>query len=151
MRSIHVAFWILLGTSMAGSAYSWEQRALSDIPLVAQAEQTSPPTPPPHPTRLSYPSDMPRPIHKVQPVCPADLKATGTVILDAIIDDEGSVMTVETVSGNPILAKAAIDAVKQWRYKPFLVNNQAVQIETKINVVFKLNEKGNLKPQPKKP
>jgi TonB family protein len=149
MKTIRMALGILLATSIAGSAYSREQSAQPTTPPATEAGQSAPGTAAPHPMRIRIATDMAQPIQIVQPVYPADAKITGTVILHAIIDYDGSVMMLETVSGNPILAAAAIEAVKQWRYKPVLLNNQPVQFETTINVVFKLDKRGNLKPQPK--
>jgi TonB family protein len=62
----------------------------------------------------------------------------GTVVLKAIIGEDGRVHDVGVVSGPKILQQAAIDAVKQWRYKPFLLNGEAVEVETEINIVFSL-------------
>jgi TonB family protein len=148
-KSSSIALSILLATSIAGSAYSQEQSAPPATPSARQAAQSAA-TPPPRPTRILLGTDMAYPIQVVQPVYPADVKITGTVVLHAIIDYDGSVLMLDTVSGNPILAAAATDAVKQWHYKPMLLNNQPVQFETRINVVFMLDKKGNLKPQPKK-
>ncbi len=63
----------------------------------------------------------------------------GTVVLDAIISREGTIENLRLVSGNPILAGPAIDAVKQWRYKPYRLNGEPVEIETRITVIFQLN------------
>jgi protein TonB len=66
-------------------------------------------------------------------------RLTGTVKLEAIIDKDGSVGHVEVLSGHPILARAAIEAVRQWHYKPTLLNGQAVAVDTFITVNFILN------------
>lgn len=150
MKSIPVALSILLATSIA-EAYSQEQSAPPATPPATQAAQSAPAVPTPHPMRILIGTDMAHPIHIVQPVYPADVKIAGRVVLHATIDYDGSVTMLEIVSGNPILGTAAIDAVKQWRYKPILLNNHPVQFDTTIIVVFKLDKKGNLKPQPKNP
>jgi periplasmic protein TonB len=62
----------------------------------------------------------------------------GEVVLTAIIDKDGNVENLQVVSGHPLLAPAAIDAVKQWRYKPYLLNGQPVEVETTITVNFEL-------------
>jgi len=54
----------------------------------------------------------------------------GEVVLTAIINKDGNIENLEVVSGHPLLAPAAIDAVKQWRYKPYLLNGQPVEVET---------------------
>ena len=63
---------------------------------------------------------------------------SGTIVLHAIIAKDGSVQELTYVSGPPLLIKAAIDAVRQWRYKPTLLNNEPVEVETTIDVVFNL-------------
>ena len=79
-------------------------------------------------------------IHKVDPVLPetGDRPAPGqdTVVLNAVIGTDGSVMKVHPLSGPDALVSAASDAVKWWRYQPYLVNGQAVEVETTVTVNF---------------
>jgi periplasmic protein TonB len=78
-------------------------------------------------------------VHRVEPEYPVParfLHISGTVELRARIGTDGSVRELEVVSGNPILAKAARDAVQQWRYQPTRLNGQAVEVETYITVNF---------------
>jgi protein TonB len=80
-------------------------------------------------------------IKRVSPEFPAQarqLRIEGTVQLDATISKDGSVTNLKVISGHPILARAAVDAVKQWKYRPYLLNGQAVEIDTQIAVNFKL-------------
>jgi protein TonB len=80
-------------------------------------------------------------IHKVDPVYPADARAAnvqGIVVLHAIISEEGTVEKLDIISGPPALAAAAIDAVSQWRYRPYLLNDEPVKVETTININFTL-------------
>jgi periplasmic protein TonB len=63
----------------------------------------------------------------------------GAVVMHAIISKAGDIETLELVSGDPLLAPAAIDAVKQWKYKPYLLNGKPVEIETQIMVNFTLS------------
>jgi periplasmic protein TonB len=63
---------------------------------------------------------------------------SGTVILHAIIAKDGSIQELQYVSGPPLLMKSAMDAVKQWRYKPTQLNGDAVEVDTTISVVFSL-------------
>jgi periplasmic protein TonB len=58
------------------------------------------------------------------------------VVLTAIIDKDGNVQKLQLVSGHPMLAPAAIEAVKHWRYKPFLLNGQPLEVETTVTVSF---------------
>jgi len=60
----------------------------------------------------------------------------GTVVLHAIIDKEGKVAQLEVVSGHPLLVQSAIEAVKQWRYKPTQLNGDPVEVDTTIQVTF---------------
>ena len=62
----------------------------------------------------------------------------GEVVLTAIIDKDGNIENLQLASGHPMLAPAAINAVKQWRYKPYLLNGQPVEVETTITVNFEL-------------
>jgi periplasmic protein TonB len=78
-------------------------------------------------------------VHRVEPEYPAAakiLRVSGTVELRARIGTDGSVRQLEVVSGNPILARAASDAVQQWRYQPTRLNGQPVEVETCITVNF---------------
>jgi TonB family protein len=78
---------------------------------------------------------------KVQPQYPGDAKAQhiqGTVELKAIIDKEGNVANLQLISGHPMLAPAAFDAVRQWKYRPYLVNGTPIEVETTVTVNFTL-------------
>jgi len=80
-------------------------------------------------------------VSKVDPVYPQEAKARGiqgAVVLHAIIDAEGAVQELTVVSGPPELQKSAIDAVKQWVYKPFLLNGDPTTVDTTITVNFSL-------------
>jgi periplasmic protein TonB len=81
-------------------------------------------------------------IHKVEPPYPAIAKAAriqGEVELKAIISKDGTIEDLQLVSGHPMLVPPAIAAVKQWRYRPYLLNGQPVEVETTITVIFTLN------------
>jgi len=80
-------------------------------------------------------------VHRVQPEYPRIATLTrlsGTVLLRAVIGTDGEVHEIEVLSGNPILAEAARTAVRQWRYRPTLLDGQAVEVETQITVNFVL-------------
>lgn len=62
----------------------------------------------------------------------------GTVVLQAVIARDGTVRDPHVISGHPLLVPAALDAVKLWRYKPYLLNDQPVEVDTQINVNFTL-------------
>ena len=63
----------------------------------------------------------------------------GTVVLHAIINSEGRIEALEIVSGHPLLVQAAVDAVRQWRYRPTFLNGEPVEVETSITVTFRLS------------
>lgn len=73
---------------------------------------------------------------KVYPVYPRDIDAQGTVVLHAIIGKDGHVKTLEAISGAEILREAAIDAVKQWTYKIYLLNGEPSEVDTNIIINF---------------
>ena len=78
-------------------------------------------------------------IHKVQPSYPALAKGAhiqGAVELAAIISKDGKIVHLQLISGHPLLVPAAIDAVSQWRYRPYVLNGDAIEVETRITVNF---------------
>ena len=78
-------------------------------------------------------------INQTRPVYPAlarQARIQGNVVLHAIIDKEGKVAELQVVSGHPLLVQSALDAVRQWRYKPTLLNGDPVEVDTTINVTF---------------
>ena len=80
-------------------------------------------------------------IKKVEPQYPDDARQgqiEGKVVLRILIDENGDVQGLTLVSGHPMLVPAAIEAVKQWKYKPYLLNGQPVAMETQDIVVFRL-------------
>lgn len=80
-------------------------------------------------------------IHRVEPAYPTLARAArvqGEVVLSAIIDTTGQITNLQLVSGHPMLVPAAFAAVRDWRYKPYLLNGQPVEVETMITVIFSL-------------
>jgi protein TonB len=78
-------------------------------------------------------------ITQTRPVYPAlarQARIQGNVVLHAIIDKEGKVAQLEVMSGHPLLVQSALDAVKQWRYKPTQLNGDPVEVDTTITVTF---------------
>ncbi|MGB7863478.1 MAG: energy transducer TonB, partial [Candidatus Sulfotelmatobacter sp.] len=81
-------------------------------------------------------------VSKVPPIYPErarQARITGTVVLKALINQAGDVESLSLISGHPLLAPAAMDAVKQWKYRPYLLNGKAVNVETQITVNFALS------------
>lgn len=82
-------------------------------------------------------------LRQVQPVYPSIARAahiSGPVVLQATIGKNGAVKNLDVVNSNPLLDQAAMDAVKQWRYKPWILNGEPVEVETEITVNFDLQE-----------
>jgi protein TonB len=82
-------------------------------------------------------------VSKVTPVYPEDAKkarVSGSVILDATIGKDGTVENLKVLSGPAPLQQSALDSVRQWKYKPYLLNGDPVEVETKITVVYSLSK-----------
>jgi periplasmic protein TonB len=80
-------------------------------------------------------------VHQVKPAYPpiaVQARIQGTVVLQTVIAKDGTVQDLRVVSGHPLLVQAALDAVRLWRYKPYLLNDQPVEVDTQINVNFTL-------------
>jgi protein TonB len=80
-------------------------------------------------------------IKEVKPVYPAIAKTArvqGNVVLQAEISKEGAIQNLRVISGPPLLVQSALDAVKQWRYRPYVLNGEPVEVETTVTVVFSL-------------
>jgi len=95
------------------------------------------------PMRIRFGGNIPKPklIKEVNAIYPEAARANrveGTVKLHVGLAKDGSVRQVELVSGDPLLVQAAIDAVKQWRYQPSLLNGQPVEVDNEVSVVFYL-------------
>jgi protein TonB len=99
---------------------------------------------PPHPARPIRVSEMKLGdlIHKVVPEYPMaakQLRIQGTVVLMAIVGKDGRVEHVQLMSGPPLLVQPAMRAVEQWQYRPYLLNQEPVEVQTQVTVNFVLN------------
>ena len=82
-------------------------------------------------------------IHQVKPEYPhiaLQTRTQGAVVLHAIIGRDGTITSLEVASGHPMLVSAALDAVRQWRYRPYMLNGEPVEVETSITVNFVLGK-----------
>jgi periplasmic protein TonB len=80
-------------------------------------------------------------IRKLQPTYPPLAKTAriqGDVVLNAVISKNGAIENLRVMSGHPMLVTSALDAVKQWKYKPYILNGEPVEVETTITVKFTL-------------
>jgi protein TonB len=106
---------------------------------------TAAPPPPPKAavsrTRVGGAVQAAKLVNRVQPMYPPLARQTrisGTVKLHAIIGKDGTVQQLQVESGHPLLVQSALDAVKQWRYQPTLLNGEPVEVDTEIDVIFSL-------------
>ena len=132
------------GGSIGGSLGGVIGGIISNNPIVAP-----PPPPPPvkkvkaTPKRIRVGGSVQkaRLAKRVAPVYPAlarQARIQGTVKLTAIIAKDGTIQKLEVGGGHPLLVPAALEAVKQWRYKPTLLNGEPVEVVTQVDVIFKL-------------
>jgi periplasmic protein TonB len=121
-----------------GGVFSEVLGSARSVPIVAK-------TPEPMPTkRIRVASRVAEAnlIHDVSPQYPPEAgraRIEGTVVLLAVIGTDGSVKDMRVESGLPLLAQAAMDAVKQWRYKPYMVNGEPVEVDSRITINFTLS------------
>jgi len=119
-------------------------------PGVPFAGFTSAPQPPPEPARphrierrqTSEPVQNALLIHRVEPIYPAlarQLHREGRVELHAIIAVDGSIQSLEVLSGDPLFMRSALDAVREWRYRPTILDGQPIEVDTHITVIYTLS------------
>lgn len=101
------------------------------------------PVPAPVPTHAFRPSKLLEGslIRRVQPIYPAlarSARIQGPVVLSALISKAGTIENLRALSGHPMLVPAAIEAVSQWRYRPYVLNAEPIEVETQITVIFSL-------------
>jgi len=118
-----------------------------EVETTATVEYTADPpyviTPKPIPRKLRVSQGVSNSnlLEKVQPVYPLEARADhiqGDVILQVTISKEGKVTELKLISGPPVLVEAAMDAVRQWTFKPYTLNGQPVEVETTIKVQFQM-------------
>jgi TonB family protein len=95
------------------------------------------------PQKLSISADVAERnlVNKIDPQYPQMARIAhiqGDVIISGIINREGNIAEAKALSGHPILVQSALDAVKQWKYKPFLLNGEPVEVKTTITVRFRM-------------
>ena len=93
------------------------------------------------PLRVGGRVKVPRLVSRTDPIYPSlarQTHTTGTVIIDAVIDEHGDVVEMKIVSGPPLLIQAALDAVRRWKYEPTYLNDQPVPVALNVTVTFTL-------------
>jgi protein TonB len=98
------------------------------------------PVPVARPISVSHMSegDLVRKILPTYPALARSARIQGQVVLQAIISKQGAIENLKVLTGHPMLVPAAIEAVRQWRYRPYILNNEPVEVETQITVNFSL-------------
>jgi protein TonB len=97
---------------------------------------------PPMRVRIGENDQKAKLIEKVQPKYPEEAlknRIAGTVALHVILEKDGTVKQLEVLSGHPLLSQAAVDAVRQWKYRPTLLNGEPVEVDTRVDVIFALS------------
>jgi protein TonB len=97
--------------------------------------------PPPKHLRVSSGVANSLKAHNVQPHYPREAQEQGIqgdVLLQATIDTKGKLVDIKIVQGDPILVKASVDAVKKWKYRPYILNGEPVDVDTTIKIQFHL-------------
>ena len=110
---------------------------------ILQSMLHKPALPPTHPTLVPRASKAQESllIRQIKPSYPPlaiQARVEGSVVIQAVIARDGTIQHLEVVHGHPLLVQAAVDAVKQWRYRPFLLDGDPVEVETQIIVNFNL-------------
>ena len=116
----------------------------TDLAPVVAPPASPPPEKPPTPTRIRQTSTLQaaKLIYGPEPPYPQlaiMTRVQGTVLLRAIISREGTIQDLRVVSGHPLLVRAAVQVVSLWRYRPTVLNGEYVEVETEIQVVFRLS------------
>jgi len=109
--------------------------------LALRMDVNAPPANDSSPTRVHVRANLIQPETKVTPVYPVEAKknrVSGKVVLAAIIAKDGSVANLRVVSGPSALQQSALDAVRQWHYKPYLLNGDPVEVDTTVQVMYTL-------------
>ena len=116
-----------------------------ELPFALFTQTVPPPTPRPAPPRSALrisqvnPADV---ISRPQPIYPNAARLAhieGTVVLSAVISRNGGIQHLQVLSGNALLVQAAVDAVRQWRFRPYILNGEPIEVETQITVNFTLS------------
>jgi protein TonB len=132
----------LSGSNVFGSTGAGDPNGI--LHALGKSSSSLPVPPPPavaHPPRVSHMMEG-NLIRRVQPDYPPIARSAriqGQVVLAAIISKEGRIENLRVLAGHPMLVRAALEAVSQWRYRPYILNGEPVEVETQITVNFSLS------------
>jgi periplasmic protein TonB len=106
------------------------------VPPIPKRSETA------HPPRISLMMEgsLIRRVEPQYPVIAKNMGVQGTVVLAAVISREGTIEQLQVVSGHPLLVQAALRAVREWRYRPYILNDAPVEVDTQITVNFILHK-----------
>jgi protein TonB len=127
---------VILVASLAGTSLAAQPQEQSSSSTLEQADH------PPQRVRVSTGVANALLLRKVNPKYPKDARKQhiqGTVSLRVQISKDGDVVNTQVMSGDSALTDAAIDAVKQWKFKPYLLNGHAVEVDTQLLINFTLS------------
>jgi protein TonB len=116
--------------------------------IISATPVAAPPPPPPKvetPKRIKVGGQVQSAlaISRPQPIYPPlakQARISGTVRLEALISKQGTIESLRVIQGHPLLVQAALDAVRQWRYRPTVLNGEPVEVQTTIDVNFTLSQ-----------
>jgi protein TonB len=114
---------------------------VSSAPVAVPKVAPPPPPPPPQRVKLSTGVISGLLIRKVAPVYPPlakQARISGKVVLEAVIGRDGTIRNLRAVSGHPMLIQSAIEAVRQWRYRPYILDGEPVEVDTQVTINFTL-------------
>jgi TonB family protein len=146
MPSSKIALIVLITLFAATAAFAQDEQKEPAPPQnpASDGSQPNAPAPTSSPIRVGGNVASASLVHQVTPVYPPIAKVahiSGTVLLHALIAKDGTIEQLDVVSGPPLLLQSAMDAVRQWVYRPTLVNGEPVLVDTTISVVFSLDGK----------
>ena len=139
-RFRHATWAALVGMLLLGGLGWWHwHQAWGELESQIPVSKSLSPQPP-----VEVPAEAMEKLltHKIEPIYPETARQAnvqGIVILEAVIGTDGTVIDVHAVSGPDELTPAALDAVKWWRFEPYLVNGQPVQVKTRLAIDFRAN------------
>lgn len=140
---VEVATTVTVNFTLSGKSPA--EGVVGDAPGGTTSSNPEDPTDPAIPQRIRVSQGVMQGllISRVQPEYPADARdqrVEGAVVLKVTLDMEGNVGNIRLIQGHPLLAPAAIEAVKQWKYKPFLLDGVPLEVESQVTVNFTLEE-----------
>ena len=140
--NVKIAFAVSLAVLLCTCGGLRAQDAPPSPPPMQEAPPETKPATPPR-VRIGGNVQAAKMIYQVQPVYPQIAKTAhvqGTVILQVVVAKDGTVLDLKYLSGPALLMRSSMDAVRQWRYAPTLLNGEPVEVDTTVSVVFTLDD-----------